>query len=274
MLRKYSNSRTLNDNLKLGGLTAFAAGMVNVAAFLIFFSFASNVTGYFAIFTSELVKGNLYQFAIVGVWILAFFSGGFIANFIIIHFQARNAYLAHALPIILEILCLLGVGIYGDLFYRETLQESEVLLTLTLLAMGLQNGLTASLSNFVVKTTHLTGATTDLALLLSMFTRKEYRNNKTLVGRAKLIMTVMASYTGGALLAALCYQLILFKVFYIVCALLFVVIGYDFYKIRSVYFMRMKARNNRMVLAEQSRKEAYLLKRKASGVLVGEREGA
>ena len=91
--------------------------------------------------------------------------------------QALNwsmTYFAHALPIVLEILCLLAVGIYGQFYYEKTLAETEALVALMLFATGLQNGLTASISNFSVKTTHLTGTTTDLGILASMFTQKKF----------------------------------------------------------------------------------------------------
>lgn len=113
MLRKYSNSRTLGDNVRLGILTALVAGMVNVASLLLFLSFSSNVTGYFAIFASELVNGNIYQIALVGSWIFLFFFGSFVSNFLVINLSEKNKYLAHALPLLLELACILAVGIYG-----------------------------------------------------------------------------------------------------------------------------------------------------------------
>lgn len=234
MLRKFSNSRTLGDNIRLGVLTAFSAGMVNVVSLLLFLSFSSNVTGYFAIVAAEIVKGNWYQVAIVFAWIFLFFLGGFVANFMVIHFKKRNTYFAHSMPISLEILCLLTVGIYGDFFYRETLVETEILLALMLFAMGLQNGLTASISNFAVKTTHLTGTTTDLGILFSMFTKQEFRENPALRGRAWLLSSIMAAYVFGAVIAGVMYFHIGFKLFYVVSLFLVVVVLYDAYKIRVV----------------------------------------
>lgn len=241
MLRKYSNSRTLGDNIRLGVLTAFTAGMVNVASFLIFLSFSSNVTGYFAIFAAEIIKGNFYQVLVVLGWIMLFFLGSFLANLIVIHFNSRNKYLAHAIPVILEIICLLIVGFYGQFFYQETLSETEALLSLMLFAMGLQNGLTASISNFAVKTTHLTGATTDLGILFSMFTKKQFRNNPELRDKAKLILSITASYVTGAIIAALIYQHVQFKLFYLVCLFLLVVLAYDLYTLKILrYFSQFK----------------------------------
>ena len=243
MLRKFSNSRTLEDNIKLGALTAFSGGMVNVASLLIFFSFSSNVTGHYAILASEIVKGNLYQTGIVFAWIFLFFFGSFLSNLIVIHLSKINTYLAHSLPLILEIICLISVGFYGQFYYKETLTETETLLALMLFAMGLQNGLTASISNFAVKTTHLTGTTTDLGILFSMFTKVEYRNNEALKGKAKLLLSIAASYLFGAILSGFTYMYLGFKMFYAVSLVLIVVIFYDLYKLRvKRLFIKRNAR--------------------------------
>jgi len=240
MLRKFSNSRSLQDNIQLGTLTAFSAGMVNIGSLLLFFSFSSNITGHYAILASEIVSGNLYQIAVVFAWVFLFFFGSFTSNFIVIHFNKKNQYLSHAIPLILEIICLLAVGIYGQFFYAETLTESEALLAIMLYAMGLQNGLTASISNFSVKTTHLTGTTTDLGILFSMFTKAEYRNNKDLIGKAKLLLYIATFYLLGAVIAGFTYISLGFKMFYVVCTLLVVIIFYDMYKIRLRRYIKQR----------------------------------
>lgn len=236
MLRKYSNSRTLGDNIRLGTLTAFTAGTINIASLLIFLSFTSNVTGHYAIFAAEISKGNWSQVAVVGGWIFLFFFGGFVSNFIVINFNRKSKYFAHAMPIVLEIVCLMFVGVYGQLYYQQTLGETEALVALMLFATGLQNGLTASISNFSVKTTHLTGTTTDLGILFSMFTQKKFRSNPELTARAKLLMSIMISYVMGAIFSGLTYYHLEFRVFYVISACLLVVIGYDAYKIHLRHF--------------------------------------
>lgn len=236
MLRNYSNSRTLGDNIRLGTLTAFTAGTINIASLLIFLSFTSNVTGHYAIFAAEISQGNWSQVAVVGGWIFLFFFGGFVANLSVINLNTKSKYFAHSLPIFLEILCLLAVGIYGQFFYEKTLQETEALVALMLFATGLQNGLTASISNFSVKTTHLTGTTTDLGILASMFTQKKFRKNPELIARAKLLMSIMAAYVLGAIFSGLTYYSLEFRVFYVISICLLVVIGYDFYKINLRHF--------------------------------------
>ncbi len=231
MLRKYSNSRTLSDNIKLGAMGAMVAGMINLASLLIFISFSSNVTGYFAILASEIAAGNLSQVILVSFWIFLYFLGSFTSNFMITNLFHKNQYLSHLLPVILEMICILIVGIYCNSYYQETLVESEIMLSLLLFAMGLQNGLTTSISNFQVKTTHLTGAITDLGVLSSMLLQKRFRNNKNLVDKAKLIAVILVSYVAGAVIYAYFYQFIQYKMFYFVIALLTVMITYDLYNI-------------------------------------------
>ncbi|WP_160139030.1 YoaK family protein [Chryseobacterium sp. c4a] len=245
MLRNYSNSRTLGDNIRLGTLTAFTAGTINIASLLIFLSFTSNVTGHYAILAAEISKGNWTQVAVMGSWIFLFFFGSFLSNFIVINFNKKSKYFAHAMPLVLEILCLFGVGVYGQLYYQKTLEETEVLVAVMLFATGLQNGLTASISNFSVKTTHLTGTTTDLGILVSMFTQKKYRKNGELIGRAKLLMSIMVAYVLGAVFSGLTYYYLEFRVFYVISVCLMIVIGYDAYKIHVRHF-NTKYRYNRI----------------------------
>ncbi|SFC81207.1 Uncharacterized membrane protein YoaK, UPF0700 family [Parapedobacter composti] len=261
MLRKFSNSRTLGDNIKLGTLTAFAAGMVNVASLLLFLSFSSNVTGYYAIVAAEIVKGNWYQTAVVFGWVFLFFLGSFTANFMVIHLNKRNKYFAHSLPISIEILCMMAVGLYGEFFYNETLVETEALLALMLFAMGLQNGLTASISNFAVKTTHLTGTTTDLGILFSMFTKNEFRSNPALRGRALLLSSITISYVVGGVFAGIAHFHIGFKLFYIISLFLVIVIGYDAYKISMVRYQWISVRKkNRQLLTDTGAQDNIPLK--------------
>ncbi|KGE15552.1 YoaK family protein [Sphingobacterium deserti] len=235
MLRKYSNHRTLSDNVKLGALTAFSAGMVNVASVTVFFAFTSNITGYYAVFAQELSKGNWYQGAVVLLWILLFFLGSFLSNFVIVQGRGRwSQYISHAIPVILEFISILFVGLYLDFFYSNSLQETEFLVAALLFAMGLQNGLTASISNSVVKTTHLTGLTTDLAILVSMFSKRQNRQNKALVDKFHLLLTIMISYVIGGIFGGIGYLYLANGTFYLTCGILMVIALYDFYKLKRV----------------------------------------
>lgn len=240
MLRKHNKYRTVKDNIQLGGLTAFSAGMVNVTSVIIFFAFTSNVTGHYAILAEEIAKGNWHEALIVFGWIFMFFFGNFISNLIVINFDRKNTYLAHSTPLVIEILCLFAVGTYGHFYYAETLTETEIMVGIMLFAMGIQNGLTASISNFSVKTTHLTGLTTDIGLLASMFTQKRFRENKDLIAKKNVLLTVASSYLSGGIFAGVIYLKIGFLVFYMVCLVIGLIICYEYYKLKFTKIIRRK----------------------------------
>lgn len=228
MLRKFSSSRTHQDNLKLGALTAFSSGMINVSSLILFFAFTSHVTGHYSILAEEIAKGNYYQAAVVFIWIALFITGSFVSNLSVIHLGDVNTYVAHALPIALEIVVLVAVGTYGQYYYDETLVETEILVGMMLFAMGIQNGLTASVSNFAIKTTHLTGLSTDAGILFSMFTLEKFRRNQDLRKRAHLLFVIATFFLSGGILAGVLVINYQFQVFYYVSVLLFVLIFYDY----------------------------------------------
>ena len=240
MLRKFNNSRTVKDNMQLGALTAFSAGMVNVVSVIIFFAFTSNVTGHYAILAEEVAKGNWNQVFVVLTWIFMFFIGNFISNFIIINLNEKNSYIAHSTPLVIEMICLFAVGTYGAFFYKETLWETEIMVGIMLLAMGLQNGLTASISNFSIKTTHLTGLTTDLGILASLYTQKKYRENKALKDKRKILLSIVTAYLLGGVFAGVVYLKIEFFVFYVACLVIGVIISYEYYKLKFNMLRRSK----------------------------------
>lgn len=253
MLKKDNDSRSLNDNLKLGSLTAIAAGMVNVTSVIIFFSFTSNVTGHYAILAQEISKGNWYQAVVVFSWIALFFLGNFTSNLMLVMGNFRTRYLTHALPVLLEIICLLIVGIYLESFYQESLNETEFLVALMLFAMGLQNGLVAGISNSAVKTTHLTGLTTDLGLLFSSFVKIENRQNPHLINKAKLLLTIMFSYMAGGIVTGVMFIHLDSKVLFVACLVLVVVVAYDLYTLKHALNSQLAS------LRAVRRKEEHLL---------------
>ncbi|HRX00612.1 MAG TPA: YoaK family protein [Cyclobacteriaceae bacterium] len=229
MLRRLYSNRSLRDNVMLGTLTAFSAGMVNVTSLIIFLAFTSNVTGHYAILAQEIARGNWMEAGVVLGWISLFFLGNFVANVFVVN--SRSQYLSHAMPLILEIACMVFIGIYLQEFYASRLWETELMVAIMLFAMGLQNGLTASVSNMSLKTTHLTGLTTDLAISFSMLTKKEYRQNAKVVEKAWLLGAVLTSYMVGGVVAGIVYLELRNGVFFVVSGLLAVVILYDLFKI-------------------------------------------
>ncbi|MBX3268888.1 MAG: DUF1275 domain-containing protein [Sandaracinaceae bacterium] len=222
-----SNERSAKQDYWLGGSTAIVAGLVNVCSVIAFFAFASNVTGHVAVLTEELVKGHWHQLRVVGVWLLAFLSGAFVAHMIVTGVAKRAARIARGVALTMEIAILSAVGYYGAIHYSETLTETEYLVGLLLFGMGLQNSLVATVSGGVVKTTHLTGLMTDLGMELSGFVQGKTRTDRSLAFKLKLHLIILGTYMGGGILGGLLFMEVGFMAFFAGSGLLTLILAYD-----------------------------------------------
>jgi uncharacterized membrane protein YoaK (UPF0700 family) len=93
--------------------------------------------------------------------------------------------------------------------------------------MGLQNSLVTTISNAEVRTTHLTGIVTDLGLELSRLfyfnVDEDERTSRILANRDKLKLhgLILASFFGGAVVGALGFKHVGFKMTIFLAAFLF-----------------------------------------------------
>ncbi len=243
MLIGNSENKSADQNRKLGLVTGFSAGMVNVASVIVFFSFTSNITGHFAILAEEISKGNWYQASVVFAWIMAFFAGNFTSSLLTTHLHSQSNYLSNAISLSIEMICVMAVGLYGHFFYTETLSETELLAGILLFAMGIQNGLTASISNFTVKTTHMTGLTTDLGVLFAMFTKKENRSSEKLRRKTALLLTIGGAYLSGGIAAGILYINLKFLVFVFAGLVILSVILHDYVSQKVAHHIRRNTMN-------------------------------
>jgi hypothetical protein len=74
---------------------------------------------------------------------------------------------------------------------------------------------------------------------------EKIQKNGELIGRAKLLMSIMLAYVLGAVFSGLTYYYLEFRVFYVISVCLLIVIGYDAYKIHVRHF-NTKYRYNRI----------------------------
>jgi uncharacterized membrane protein YoaK (UPF0700 family) len=227
MLLESVERRTARQNLWLGGTTGLVAGLVNVCAVIAFFAFASNVTGHWAILAEETVKGHWHQVSVVLIWLLLFVFGAFVANHMVTALRPYRPYLGRAAPCVLEILVLAAVGYYGHHHYGETLRETEYLVGALLFAMGVQNGMVSSITNNVVRTTHLTGLSTDLGMELSLASQSRYRRDPGLWFKLKLRFIILGGYVIGGLAGGMAYLRLGFQAFYLGIAILIFILVHD-----------------------------------------------
>lgn len=227
MLRQLREKRTLRQNLLLASSTAFVAGMTNVAGVIAFLAFTSNVTGHVATLARHVVDRNFHEILIFFLWLSAFFFGAFVSSFLIWSLRRKSGYLAHAVPVILEIIILLMVAIYGHHFYNETKAEREVIIAGILFSMGLQNSLVSTISGGLIKTSHLSGLFTDFGSELAEWLHPHTAKPQVLRNKLYIRITILGFYFLGGLAGAYLFNQYDFMIFYLIPVVLLTIIGYD-----------------------------------------------
>jgi uncharacterized membrane protein YoaK (UPF0700 family) len=177
MFRHKGKSRTIVHNLKLASLLSFVAGIVNVAGFLAVNRLTTNVTGHFAFFADGVIEQDYAAAGIYLLFILSFLAGAFTSNMVMELIAIKNLKYIYTIPVLLETGILIFIGFSGP---DTLLRDGDIIACVLLFSMGLHNALVTSVSNAVVRTTHLTGLFTDLGIELSQlfFYRKKEQRKK------------------------------------------------------------------------------------------------
>lgn len=224
MFRHSGASRTYSHNLNIASLLSFVAGLVNVAGFLAVQRLTTNVTGHFAFFVDEVFKLNFREGLHYFLFILFFFMGSFFSNLSIELVSKINDRHIYRFPILVESLILLGVAVAGQ---QLILHAPNALAFALLFAMGLQNSLVTTISNSIVRTTHLTGLFTDLGIDLSqLFFYKQKRQKIKLYASIKLRLTIISFFflggiTGGVFFASMHIYVLLIAVILLLTGLIY-----------------------------------------------------
>lgn len=220
MFRHKGSRRTFLHNLRLASNLSFIAGIVNIAGVLSVATLTTNVTGHFAYFAEEVSLKNYSKAITFLFFILFFLIGAFVCNTLIEITSLVKPRIAHAFPMLIEVLVLLVIGIgYVD--------QQEYIAYLLLFAMGIQNSLVTQISQSVVRTTHLTGLFTDLGIEISQlfFFRKpteKFRLRRSIFLRLSIIFFFfLGCVLGGFFYEEYKLKILLFAALSLTIALLF-----------------------------------------------------
>ncbi len=157
-------SRSLAKNAILAGYLAFIAGFCNSGGFILIGSFTSHVTGSVGRISTDVAEGMPGAAVFAMLLVVMFFAGAFFSTLIIeTHGSERRAQ-AYGTALLGQGLVLsLFVVIAGPAYATQPrLLDAEA--SMLCFAMGMQNSLMTRLSGAVIRTTHLTGVVTDLAI--------------------------------------------------------------------------------------------------------------
>lgn len=157
-------------NVYVWWLLAFQAGAINAGAFIGAHRFVTHTTGFATHFGFELA--NRHEGAALGMLSvpLFFLLGAMVTSYLVDLPQSHGKPGNYVLPSVLIFLCVTAAMVLGELGVFTSFGAELVIrydypfLVLLCLASGLQNALITNSQGVVVRTTHLTGITTDLAV--------------------------------------------------------------------------------------------------------------
>ncbi len=240
MFKHQGKNRTLSHNLKAASILSFVAGLVNVVGFLSVQRLTTNVTGHFAYFVDEFFRFQFSKSIIYLLYILFFLIGSFFSNFlieIVARTKERNIFI---LPVLIEILILIAIGLLGQLVLMK---HPDIIALALLFSMGLQNSLITTLSNTMVRTTHLTGLFTDLGIELSqLFFYKTPEQKKQLRGNIKLrLRIIIFFFLGGTFAGFIYYKTQLYSLLF-GAIILFIGLVYD--RIKLLFIKKRRKENS------------------------------
>lgn len=158
------------QNIAIWFSMAFQAGMINSGGFLSCHRFVTHTTGFATHFGTELAMGNTVSaFGMLSVPLFFLFGSMISAFFVDRRYIRRQRPLYHWMFALISFFMLV-ISILGESHFFGTFGDSiqltkdYLLLALLCLSSGIQNAAITSASGAVVRTTHLTGITTDLGI--------------------------------------------------------------------------------------------------------------
>lgn len=188
---------------------AFQSGYLNAGGFLAVQRFVSHVTGYgtyvgVALGTKSYL--NAFEMALAPLFftIGAAYAGWLVDRRVILNEEPR---LQHGMIALASANILIWVGevsgLLGEFGEPLELQRDFVLLFALCFACGLQNGLFSGLTSNQVRTTHLTGPSTDIGLnaMKIMALDRNDERRAPLLAQNWLRVKIVATFTIGSMIA-------------------------------------------------------------------------
>lgn len=164
MLSHEGKDRSFSENAAVAVALSGVAGAVNATGFFAVGTYTSHVTGNLARVGDELAQGHFGTARDFFVLVLCFLSGAMVATAFVEASRRVFGRAHYTAPLLLETGLLAAVA--GASALGVTVDPlAHLILTGTLcFSMGLQNALVTKISGAVVRTTHLTGLTTDFGI--------------------------------------------------------------------------------------------------------------
>jgi len=192
---------------------AFQAGFLNIGGLMSGHKIVSHVTGFATQFGLELNSHGLAAWTLLFIPLWFLIGSAISGYFVDIRLKLKKKpryYLSFGILffLILYVWYYSSRGFFGEFGEQGKSTEGLYLLCLLSLICGIQNGTISTVSRSVVRTTHLTGITTDLGLgLVRVFYRKKLGKELGDEGKANLMrIGIIYFFIMGSVAGGLCFQ--------------------------------------------------------------------
>ena len=193
---------------------SFQAGALNIGGYVTCQRFVSHVTGFATFFGYDATHGRYHQAAGMLLVPLFFVMGTMLsAQLVDIRlklFKKPKFYIPFGVIFLLIFLVygLGSMGFFGSFGGDMDTWQGYLLLAILCFTCGLQNGTTTSVSRSVIRTTHMTGVTTDLGIgFVRILNRKrlgDYAAQELTPNFARIV--ILVSFVTGSWAGAYVYR--------------------------------------------------------------------
>lgn len=220
MLRSYSKSNLVEDpqedytfhttrNRFIWSSLSFQAGLINAGGFLACHRFVTHTTGFATQFGADLALFKFDEALSMLLVPLFFLSGAMLSAYFVdrrIHQNDRpKYYVVFALMtlFLFTVIVLSLAGFFGKFGEQLSVWADFTMIALLCLTSGLQNATLSTASHNKIRTTHLTGITTDLGIGI---VRHFYAKNDLEVQKNKMRAIIIFAFILGSAIGAFLFM--------------------------------------------------------------------
>lgn len=209
MLLREGNTRSSAIDRRLACLLALIAGALNSAGFYAVGFFSSNMTGNVSTLADRLALGDLLTGAVYLAILGTFILGAAVSTMLIAAGRRRGIARIYVFSILAEALLLALLGC-ADLWLSPAHRGPLLIFGLSFL-MGLQNAVVTRISNARVRTTHISGMSTDIGIELGSLADLALHNGgkaeaMPYLDKLRLHGLTVLSFCMGGIIGVLAYK--------------------------------------------------------------------
>jgi uncharacterized membrane protein YoaK (UPF0700 family) len=209
------------ENIFVWFVLAFQGGIMNVGGFMAVHRFVSHVTGFATLFGYDAITKDWTSALGMLSGPLFYIFGTMVSAWFIERPRMRSHHPRYGIVFLIMIFCLLFISIFGTIGVLGTFGEDfnygrdYILLFVLALTCGLQNAVISSASGAVIRTTHLTGPTTDLGIGLVRLWTSRNEFNRELIFANWCRAGIIVSFIMGSLIGAVAFNHLQFLGFFL-----------------------------------------------------------